>query len=362
MRWTMEEKKDIKKRIGKIASKAKRKAKILRYKAKVSAVGLLATAFSFMSSDDSKPLMSKDQDKNIFPTEGVAKLESLSSRIMMDQPVLKKINLLKDFEEQHIPPNVAKQFEEMFPGLQKIREDRKKAVSVEIIYNKRDTGRKSISFVSIDANGQKTDFYKFTKEDGQIDYATEDGHLLSNMVNPVPIKGAGVRSHFSSSRLNPVLKVRRAHEGLDITSNAGTEIPVAAPGTVIKKATEEDGYGNYIDVDHGNGVVTRYAHLKSYAKGIKVGTVLEKGEFVGRVGNTGIGTGPHLHFEIRVNNQAEDPLLTFAFTDEKLDDQSMNMLLAQVNEVKGSQVFVAGQRQKFLMASRQAQMHNKPRS
>ncbi|MDH3227256.1 MAG: peptidoglycan DD-metalloendopeptidase family protein [Thermoleophilia bacterium] len=97
----------------------------------------------------------------------------------------------------------------------------------------------------------------------------------------------------------------RMHEGIDISGSTGTGIAAAAGGTVII-AGPQGGYGNLVVVDHGGGVSTAYAHLSSI--GVGVGQAVAQGSVVGGLGNTGNSTGPHLHFEVRVNGAAQNPL------------------------------------------------------
>jgi murein DD-endopeptidase MepM/ murein hydrolase activator NlpD len=106
-------------------------------------------------------------------------------------------------------------------------------------------------------------------------------------------------------RVDPVLNVKRVHEGIDIWAAEGTPIHAAGSGTVTW-AGPRNGYGNAVFVSHGNGVVTVYAHQSRI--GVAVGQHVGTGEVIGYVGHTGLAAGPHLHFEVRVNGTAYDPL------------------------------------------------------
>jgi murein DD-endopeptidase MepM/ murein hydrolase activator NlpD len=96
------------------------------------------------------------------------------------------------------------------------------------------------------------------------------------------------------------------HSGIDLDAPLGTTIRAAAAGTVTY-AGWYHGYGNMIDVQHTDNLLTRYAHLSGFAPGIKVGTPVKAGQIIGMVGRTGDATGPHLHFEVRVNGYAVNP-------------------------------------------------------
>jgi murein DD-endopeptidase MepM/ murein hydrolase activator NlpD len=107
-------------------------------------------------------------------------------------------------------------------------------------------------------------------------------------------------------RRHPILGYSRLHAGLDIGNASGTSIWSAAGGTVIH-AGWRGGYGNAVIVDHGSGIATLYAHMSQIL--VSVGTNVARGDPVGLMGSTGLSTGPHLHFEVRVGGNATDPLL-----------------------------------------------------
>jgi murein DD-endopeptidase MepM/ murein hydrolase activator NlpD len=122
-------------------------------------------------------------------------------------------------------------------------------------------------------------------------------------------------SKFSMIRYHPILHEDRPHEGIDITAALGTRIVAPAAGRVIKVG-RENGYGLMVVVDHGYGIETRYAHMSRTAA--YVGQTVKRGDLLGYVGSTGLSTGPHLHYEVRVNGQPVDPLryvLPDAITD-----------------------------------------------
>ncbi len=123
----------------------------------------------------------------------------------------------------------------------------------------------------------------------------------------VILSGFGMRTH-------PVLGVRRMHDGLDFRAGVGT--PVYAPGDGVVKyaANRAGGYGLTIDIDHGHGYVTRYAHLSGFADGIRVGKRIKRGDKIAYSGRSGVVSGPHLHYEIHRNGRAVDPL-NYLFAD-----------------------------------------------
>lgn len=112
-------------------------------------------------------------------------------------------------------------------------------------------------------------------------------------------------SAFSSMREHPILHIARPHEGIDVTAPMGSPIEAPASG-VVTEAGWETGYGNTITLDHGYGVVTKFAHCSKLL--VKPGQHVSRGQRIALVGNTGLATGPHLHYEVHVNGRPVDPL------------------------------------------------------
>ena len=120
----------------------------------------------------------------------------------------------------------------------------------------------------------------------------------------MPTKG-GVNTSSYGMRIHPVTGKSKMHTGLDIGAATGTNIVAAEAGTVIV-STYESGYGNYIVISHGGGMTTLYAHCS--ARLASVGQKVTRGQLIGKVGSTGLSTGPHLHFEVRINGAFQNPL------------------------------------------------------
>jgi cell division protein FtsB len=112
-------------------------------------------------------------------------------------------------------------------------------------------------------------------------------------------------SAFASMREHPILHIARPHEGIDVSAPAGSPIEAPAAGTVISSGWET-GYGNTIEIDHGYGIVTRFAHASKLLA--HTGQHVSRGQKIALVGSTGLATGPHLHYEVHVNGRAVDPL------------------------------------------------------
>lgn len=110
-------------------------------------------------------------------------------------------------------------------------------------------------------------------------------------------------------RMHPVHRILKMHAGLDFTATTGTNIYATGDGVVIKADNEMSGYGNMVIINHGFGYQTRYAHCESFS--VKVGQKVSRGDVIALIGNTGISTGPHVHYEVRKNGEAVDPVHYF---------------------------------------------------
>jgi murein DD-endopeptidase MepM/ murein hydrolase activator NlpD len=118
--------------------------------------------------------------------------------------------------------------------------------------------------------------------------------------------------------VHPILGDRRFHEGVDYTAPFGSPIAAAGAG-VVEKIDQEAGYGKYVRIRHDFGYETTYAHISGMPRGLKVGARIHRGQTIGYVGSTGLSTGPHLYYELRVNGQYADPLLTHLPAGRVLD-------------------------------------------
>ncbi|MBS1230253.1 MAG: peptidase family protein [Proteobacteria bacterium] len=148
--------------------------------------------------------------------------------------------------------------------------------------------------------------YWFLTQDGKGGYYTADGNPLRKAFLRSPLEFSRVTSGFASARLHPVLQTWRAHKGIDYGAPTGTRVRSVADGTVVS-AGRQGGYGNLIVIRHQGTYSTAYGHLSGFAAGIHQGSHVSQGETIAYVGQTGLATGPHLHYEFRVNNQQINP-------------------------------------------------------
>jgi murein DD-endopeptidase MepM/ murein hydrolase activator NlpD len=136
------------------------------------------------------------------------------------------------------------------------------------------------------------------------DRLSKNVERLASTPSIMPTTG-WLSSEFSRSRFHPILHKARPHEGIDLAAPYGTPVVAPAAGTV-ERVTQQTGYGLVLEIDHGNGVETKYAHLSRVL--VHVGQRVTRGDAIAAVGNSGLSTGPHLHYEVHVNGKVVDPL------------------------------------------------------
>lgn len=148
---------------------------------------------------------------------------------------------------------------------------------------------------------------RFEQEDGSASFYNIEGENLRRELQRYPVEYTRISSHFDLNRRHPILGVRRPHLGVDLAAPTGTPIYAAGDGRVVERG-RNGGYGRLVSIKHGSGYRTLYAHLNSYARGLGVGDRVEHGQLIGYVGDSGIATGPHLHYEVIVNGRHRDPV------------------------------------------------------
>jgi murein DD-endopeptidase MepM/ murein hydrolase activator NlpD len=161
-------------------------------------------------------------------------------------------------------------------------------------------------YTSMTIDGVQRKFYRFRTPDDVVDYYDEDGNSAKKFLMRNPVKGGRYTSGFGM-RKHPLLGIVRMHTGVDWAAPVGTPILAAGDGT-IEMVGGKGGYGNYVRIRHPNGYSTAYGHMSRYADGVAPGVAVKQGQVIGYVGNSGLSTGPHCHFEVLVNNDFVNPM------------------------------------------------------
>jgi murein DD-endopeptidase MepM/ murein hydrolase activator NlpD len=167
--------------------------------------------------------------------------------------------------------------------------------------------RDDVLFAALTVGGETKKLYRFRSPDnGIVDYYDESGKSAKKFLLRKPVVDGIMRSGFGLRR-HPILGYTKMHTGVDWAAPTGTPIYAAGNG-VIEKEGWESGYGKFILLRHNNGYETAYGHMSAYAKGTHEGEHVRQGQVIGFVGSTGLSTGSHVHFEIRVNGRFVDPM------------------------------------------------------
>lgn len=149
--------------------------------------------------------------------------------------------------------------------------------------------------------------FRFETASGDAEYLDAQGNSMRREFIRTPVEFARISSRFNPNRRHPVLNTIRAHRGVDYAAPSGTPIRAAGDGR-IEFVGKKGGYGNVIIIRHGQAYSTLYAHMRSFARGMRNGTRVKQGQTIGYVGMTGLASGPHLHYEFLVNGVHRDPL------------------------------------------------------
>ena len=188
---------------------------------------------------------------------------------------------------------------------------------------------------------------RYIMPDGGSDYFADDGASMRKAFLRTPLNFTRISSGFSLNRKHPVLNKIRAHKGVDYAAPTGTPVKSAGNGTITEIGTN-GGYGRSVVIKHGGTYSTLYAHLSKYAQGLKKGTRVKQGQTIGYVGMSGLATGPHLHYEFRVNGVHRNPLTVDlpkaeSIPKELLADfkQQTAPLLAQLGEQYSPGIMIA---------------------
>lgn len=190
--------------------------------------------------------------------------------------------------------------------------DIRKGDTFSLIYEDKLINGKKISegdILAAEFVNQGKTFYavRYTDPSGKAEYYSDNGYSMRKAFLRTPVEFSRISSRFSSGRKHPVLNRIRAHKGVDYAASRGTPVKAAGKGKVIFKGTK-GGYGRVIILQHGSKYTTLYAHLNAYGKKIKKGSRVKQGQIIGYVGSSGLATGPHLHYEFRVNGTHRNPL------------------------------------------------------
>lgn len=168
------------------------------------------------------------------------------------------------------------------------------------------TGTGDILAAEFVNQGKTYQAFRYTDEQGRPDYYTSSGQAMHKAFLRTPVEFARISSYFTLARKHPILNTIRAHKGVDYAAPTGTPVRSTGNGRIAYAGTQS-GYGNVVVVEHGQKYSTLYGHLSRFAN-LKTGSAVRQGDVIGYVGQTGLATGPHLHYEFRVGGEHQNPL------------------------------------------------------
>ena len=148
---------------------------------------------------------------------------------------------------------------------------------------------------------------RYTDDNGNSQYYSPQGESMRKVFSRTPVHFSRISSRFNPNRKHPILKTNRPHRGVDYAATPGTPILATGDGKIKFRGTK-GGYGRTIIISHGGKYTTLYAHMSNFKRGLKRGSHVKQGQTIGFVGSSGLATGPHLHYEFRVNGVHHNPL------------------------------------------------------
>ncbi|MEE8529761.1 MAG: peptidoglycan DD-metalloendopeptidase family protein [Nitrosomonadaceae bacterium] len=257
---------------------------------------------------------SRSEQLLIKKIDGIFKVAKLpvkrETHIQMKSGVIKS-SLFAATDGANVPDSVAIQIAEIFASDIDFHRDLRKEDRFKVVYESHyssgePTGTGRVLAVEFVNKGKPYQAVYFEANDKERGYYTPDGKNLRRAFLRSPLKFSRISSRFSRSRYHPILKKRRAHKGVDYAAPRGTPVRATANGTVAV-STRQRGYGKLIILKHRRRYSTAYAHLSAFAKGLRKGKRVNQGDIIGYVGSTGMATGPHLHYEFRINGVQRNP-------------------------------------------------------
>ncbi|MDQ0454442.1 M23 family metallopeptidase [Rhizobium paknamense] len=221
-----------------------------------------------------------------------------------------------------------------------VSDDNGSLSSLHVVFRKTESGAVELVFLSVDDHGEEKRFYRYRDHDGhKAEFLDESGRSASKPLLSNPVPGGRSNDGFGW-RMHPILHRPEFHNGVDYDAPMGAPILAAGDGVVIK-ISSEPGYGKYVRVKHDFSYTTTYAHISGTAKGLKVGDRVTQGQVIAYIGSTGLSTGPHLYYELRMGDKYADPTKTRVAAGTVLQGDALSAFhkdMERVNDIARSVV------------------------
>lgn len=251
--------------------------------------------------------------------------EKQVERVTRAQRANIEVSLYGSAEKAGIPASVISEAIRIYSFNIDFQRDIRQGDKIEIMYDSFETEEGYVAktgevvYAKLTLGGKEIPLYRYTMEDGRVDYFGPDGSSTRRTLMKTPIDGARMSSGYGMRR-HPVLGYSKMHKGVDFAAPTGTPIYAAGDG-VVEKAGRFSSYGNYVRIRHNNSIKTAYAHMSRISA--KQGARVRQGEVIGYVGSTGRSTGPHLHYEVMLNNAHVNPNSVNLPTGENLTGREL---------------------------------------
>ena len=273
--------------------------------AKIGTGGALQSLW-FLSGPDT--LLSLERSGDTF--EAREQQAPLELQTVMKSGVIRS-SLFAATDDAGVPDGVATQIADIFAGDVDFHRDLRRGDRFEVVYELYTLGGRPVKLGRVVAaefvnNNKAFRAVWFAGANGKGAYYSPDGHALRKAFLRSPLEFSRITSGFGM-RNHPILGGWRAHKGVDYGAPTGTRVRATGDG-VVESIGRQGGYGNMLILRHAGGFSTVYGHLSAFGRGLKPGSRISQGDIIGYVGQTGMATGPHLHYEFRANNQQRNPL------------------------------------------------------
>lgn len=294
--------------------------------------------------------ITRDLDAFMVREENVTLQRNVEARVVQFDG-----NFFVAADDAGIPESVAGQIDDIFGSKLDLR-DVRRGDSMRVVYESfrelgsldPDVGGRVLA-VELSMQGRRLEaaWYERVMLDGKRlprpkgDYFTLAGYSLKRTFLRNPLESGHLMSGFTEARLHPVAKDWRAHKGVDLAAPVGTPIRSVGDGSVEFRG-QQRGYGNVVIVKHQGQTSTLYAHLNEFVDTLKVGVRVSQGEVIGYVGQSGMATGPHLHYEFRIGSEQTDPM-TVALPESKPFDAFDRKRFADASSQYRSQISRLGE-------------------
>ncbi len=249
-----------------------------------------------------------------------------------------KNSIYESLKNVNIPDEIIMEFVELYSFDIDFQRDIRKGNKIKIFFDVYTDSQNNfiksgeIYFSEIILNDESYELYRFKLEDHLFaEYFNSEGKSATKALMKTPINGARLSSGFGM-RKHPILGYNKKHQGVDFAAPTGTPIMAAGTGH-IEFVGNNGGAGKYIRIKHLNGYKTSYSHLSKYASGIKKNIKVRQGQVIGFVGNTGLSTGPHLHYEVIFNGSRINPMKMKLPSGKQLKNKNLETFKAEKERI-----------------------------